>query len=400
MRVLTVGESPYLLTKLGKMNSSLLIKLKEDGHEISSAVWNLDISWFISDEEGNYQYDVGSETICSLFPFINNTEQSSTQLYEIMKRFRPDVVISIGGYKDSICVAPIKSLHPNLFSWIGIFAIDALPINENKTDIFNNVDFAICTTRRGKDEICKIIGENSCCYLPFGPDKEIFFEDRKTTKDTLNVICCSKNSQSSNIPCFLQAVAEASKIEPKISGYLHTNLYDVGDYDLHLLIDRFKAENNIKLPNRFVGLNDGFSNEEMRDLYNQADIVVDVSVKSSTGLSVLEGMATGCIPVCTNTLSIGEILNLIKDNKINIIPSYNFIGEDEENFVVGSVEGLRDILLELYRVKNKDLSFFERKKKESIEIVKGFSKSFFVEKVVKMIKDETIKQSKVTIESL
>jgi hypothetical protein len=58
MKILTVSSSPYLLTKLGKINSDILVYLKDKGHEISSLVWHLDPSWFFSmkNSEESYRY--------------------------------------------------------------------------------------------------------------------------------------------------------------------------------------------------------------------------------------------------------------------------------------------------------------------------------------------------------
>ena len=64
MKVLTIGESPYLLSKSGKIHAEIIRELKQSGHEVNSAVWNFDITWFAADEKGRYFYEDDEEQIC------------------------------------------------------------------------------------------------------------------------------------------------------------------------------------------------------------------------------------------------------------------------------------------------------------------------------------------------
>ena len=397
MRILTVGASPYLLTKLGKMNNDVLCVLKEQEHDIASAVWHLDPSWFTPDNNGIYYFEHDNKNICRLFPFMHLSEQSSTQLYEIMKSFQPDIVISIGDYHEMTCVAPVKSMYPQLFSWISVFTIDALPINENMREIFEHVDYALTTTKMGHKAVSDIV-HGDCEYLPYGPDHSIFYPLSKEKKDKeLTVISSEKNCQSTNIACFIKAISNTCS---GVRSYLHTNLYDLGDYDIHLLIDRFKATEKVQLPNRFVGLNDGYMPNELNEKYNLADVVVDVSVRSATGLTVLEAMSTGCIPVCTKVGALSEIVEMMPKEFQYFVPSYEYIGEKEESFFVASVEGLTCIINELYEMKiNRPDDFMEASNK-SIEISSRFSKENFVKRVIGIIKERKGQKSKVSIETL
>lgn len=396
MKILTVGASPYLLTKLGKMNRDILCYFKDQGHQVGGAVWHLDVSWFSPDKEGRFFFEQDGKTICDLFPFAYLVDQSSAQMYEIMKKFQPDVVISIGNYYEVAGIYPIKSMYPHLFSWIGIFTIDALPINENMKEIFEHVDYSFVTTRRAHEEIKKIVCNDSE-YCPYGPDHEHFYPIIGLRDDNLRVMSASKNSQAANLGCFIKGVAES---EEGISGYLHSNIYDIGDYDIHLLIDRFGAEGKIKLPERFVGMNDGYCLEEMNIEYNKSDVIVDVSVKSSTGLSVLEAMSTGCVPVCSAAGALEEILDEMPAEYKFVVPSYDFVGEKEEYFSVAFIEGLTKILNNLYYIKTAEPDKFAEMSKKCIEVAKKFSNKNLLKKVEEIIKEKVKSKSKITVENL
>ena len=397
MKILTIGASPYLLTKLGKMNNDVLCYLKNLGYEVGSAVWHLDTSWFSPDKEGTFFFEQDGEIVGNLHPFIHLSDRSSAQLYEIMKKFCPDVVVSIGDYYETLCVSPIKAMYPQLFSWIGVFTIDALPINETMREIFEQVDYSIVTTQSGYQAVREIVGDDSE-YIPYGPDHDNFYPiDGHRDNSRLRTICTSKNSQSTNIACFIKGVAET---KAGVDGYLHSNIYDIGDYDIHLLIDRFKAEDKIKLPGRFVGLNDGYSCQELNEEYNKSDVIVDVSVRSATGLSVLEGMSTGCVPVCTRAGALGEILKKMPEEYRFEIPSYEFVGEKEEYFFVANIEGLTKILNNLYDIKMLQPDMFAKMSQKSIEVASGFCRKKILQRLEEIIKEKVHSKSKISIETL
>jgi len=395
MRILTIGASPYLLTNLGKLHSDVIKYFKKAGHFVGSAVWHLDTTWFMGDEQNQFFYE-NNDNKSELFPFVNMVEQSATMIYEIMKKFQPDIVISMGDYEEHTCISPVRTLYPQLFKWIGIFALDALPVNQNEKEIIEGVDYAIATTKFGQKELARFIGEDSK-YLPYGPNKKIF-KDLQISKNEniLKIINCSKNSQSANLGCFLQACSMYKNED--ISTYLHTNIYDVGDYDIHLLLDRWGIEEDILLPERYVGLNDGYEEAEMNDIYNDCDVVVDVSVKSSIGISILEGMTSGCIPVCTDVGAIGEVVHQLPEDCKFFVPSYEFLGKKEESYFIASHRGLSDKITELYNIKIDDIDRFNYIRKKCIEIASKYNNENFVLGLEKIVEEAAENNSKITIE--
>jgi len=398
MRILTVCASPYLLTKLGRMNSCILRKLKEEGIEVASAVWHHDVSYFLPNNDGKYEFEKDNSVVCLLYPFHNYAEKNAPAVYDIIKDFNPDIVISIGDYTDTDFIFSIKALMPMSFKWISILAIDSMPINERRKEAFEFIDVAVVTSKMALEEIKKV-SKVETVFSYFGTDHNIFKKDKKIfpEKDKLRVISCAKNSQSSGTASFIKGVAEANKINNHIIGYLHTNVSDRGDYDIPLLIERFDASESVILPDNFVGLNDGISDFELNKEYNKSDVIADLSVRSSTGLTVLEAMATGCIPLYTDVGAIGEIGKMLSNEDLNI-QGNTYIGQFEEYYKIVSIEDFTEKLLKLYELKKDNVELFFNLNKESINISSLFSEDIFMKTIKDVIKRVGIIDRKVEVE--
>lgn len=399
MKVLTVGMSPYLLVHIGKINKSLICGLKKDGHVVASAVWHHDSSYFLPNDNGEHEFEQNGEVICRLYPFANYPEKNAPALYEIIKNFEPDVVISIGDYTDTDFIFSIKALMPNQFKWISILTIDSPPINEKRKEAFEFIDLAVVANKMALKEVKKI-SRVETRLIRFGPDHGIFYKDNDVIKEEANlrVMSCSKNSQASSTAVFMKSIVEANKIYNGITGYLHTNVSDRGDYDLDLLMNRFEAGNCVFLPDKFVSLNDGISDKDLNSEYNKSDIIVDLSVRSSTGLTVLEGMSTGCIPLTVDIGANGEVVGLI--DKSLIISSNTYIGQFEEYYEIPSPEDFTKKLIKLYELKRDNKDFVENLIRRSVDVSNQFSEEKFVEGIKDVLKNISIIDRKVEVEIL
>ena len=386
MKILTVSASPYLLTKLGRMNSCILRRLNESGMEVASAVWHHDVSYFLPRDDGKYEFEKDGKIICPLYPFHNYPEKNAPAVYDIIKDFNPDIVISVGDYTDVDFIFSIKALMPFSFKWINVLTIDSMPINERRKEAFEFIDVVIVTNKMAFEEV-KNISKVETILSYFGPDHNVFKKCEKIfpEKDKLRVINCAKNSQSSGTASFIKGVAEANRINKNIIGYLHTNISDRGDYDIPLLIERFNASESVILPDNFTGLNDGIVDSELNLEYNKSDIIADLSVRSSTGLTVLEAMGTGCIPLYTNIGAIGEIGNKLLNDNLSI-KSNTYIGQFEEYYEIVSIGDFTEKLLKLYELKKDNAEIFSNLSRESIYISNLFSEDIFIKTIKDVVK--------------
>jgi len=374
MKILTIGASPYLLVRNGKINADIINRLVFEGHDVSSAVWHHDEGYFMPSEEGVHSYEKDNKNICQLYPFSPKTDESSPFIYELMKSVQPEIVITIGDHKDTNFLYAIKAMYPNLFKWIAIYTIDCNGIPSQNKDAFEYADYIITTNEFSLKEISSFANVEGL-FIPYGPDK-VFKYDKSSKRDL--ILCSSRNAQSSNIASFLKSTSgvEFCKFIP----YLHTNMYDPGDYSIDSLKEKYKSE-YLQYTTDYCSIKEGITENKMVEIYNRSAIIVDCSIKSATGLSLLEGMACGCIPVGMDYGRIGEIISLMPEKYRFTVPYNIFVGQNEEEFAIICPNKLRMTLLE---IKNK-MGALQEASEAAINVANMFSNKSFVDKLLDII---------------
>jgi len=399
MRVMTFGASPYLLVRNGRMNADMLTQAKQEGHDVVSAVWHHDEGYFLPDDGGMHYFDDDNgERICELYPFLPTPNNSEALLYEIMKKTAPDVLISIGDYKEVDFVYSIKAMYPNLFKWIAILPIDCSRVNENRKERIEYADYVISTTEFGWNDIsnlCNIQGE----HISYGPNHDIFNIEKVDVSWNKSPVflCSAKNAQASNLGAFIMAMGSVEKSGNEVVGKIHTNLYDPGDYDLDLLLERYGAS-NCGLPEYFCSIKDSISDSELSKVYAHADFIVETSVKSATALGLLEAMAMGAVPIGMNSGRVGEIISLMPPQFQFFVPFETFIGSCEEEYSVISVEGLSRKIVELKKV-YEDIDLYLEASMAAVKVARRISNSEFRKRMTEVIEDVASKDSPIAVET-
>ena len=381
MKILTFGASPYINTNLGRINRSLLLSLKEAGHLVASAVWDHDLSWYLPDND-RYFFEHDEKQICQIYPFDNiNMEASAKFMYDVIFALNPDLVITSGDIEDMEYTFAIKSLYPEKFKWIAYLAIPAFPVSENKIDQLRMIDEIFVSTKRAKRELSKAGIESE--YCPFGPSDAYVDNQDNNRTDTFDVIVNAKNSTVSNIGNIFKA---AGTLDKRYSIYLHTNYSDPGEYDIDLLKSRYDKHDIIRLPEEFVGLNEGIPDEDLKSEYSKADAILDVSARSATGLTTLEAMRMGCIPLISQAGALGEIYNKFAPSQSLMLHGHDFISYGEtELCIVGSGE-IHTYLNLLRHIKQESPEELWNLMKEAKRVANGFSEKELSLKILKSLK--------------
>ena len=373
MRILTVSQSPYNLTSTGKINSILLSSLYKD-HEISSVVWDHNTSYYLPQEDNLYYYDSITDKKIEIVPISLQDNNKTQILFEHMKKFNPNIVVSIGDYFEINFISEIKKLYPNLFKWLGILTIYSLPINNDFIDSLSYLDEAILVNELSYNDFKnKFKLPNSCIKL--GVEGQNITEPI-TNHLKMKIVASSKNTQQSNIAAFISSVGKLGQ-NHDIEAYLHTNVNN-GDYDLIALKKEYDKNNVIKLPNEFVSFYDGIDHKEFINRLKNSDIIVDCSMSSCTGISVLEGMSVGCIPVCNSTNALLPII-LSFDPKLRfLIKDYKFIGPKEGILKIVDENDIYTNLKILYNIWETNKKEFYRIKENSIKITETYKMENFI----------------------
>lgn len=370
-KILIIGASPYLLTHNGRIHQSIISSLTSAGYYVESLVWHHDVSYFLPTELQEHFFEINRKRICRLHPFLGEKGQLPLFIYETMKKIQPSVVITIGASHESLDLWSIKSLYPHLFKWIAILTEGGSVINENYKEHFGYEDLVLCTTKNALDAVNALCAVK-CEYLPYGPDTAKF-HDLNIRSDIFGVMASGKNSQTSNLTATMKALSDS-----KIDGYIHTNIDDPGDNDLRLLLRRWGSNKIIGLPEyNFVSIREGISDSFMNELYNRYHVFVDISMQSSTALSLLEAMSTGCIPVGVGFGAIGEVISKLPPQFQKIVPHNLIIGPREEEYAVACPTGLKEAILSLDALFRCDKKMFAIAQEKSKEVANIFSKEEF-----------------------
>jgi len=390
MRILTIGPSPYLLASDGRIHRDIIISLTEAGHFIDALVVNHSVMYFLPSETGLHYFDLDGKRICQLFPFLGQKGEEPPFAFEAMKNSRPDVVITVGSYSDTDFIWSIKSIYPHLFKWVAVIPTGTDIINERHRLSLTYAD-AIITTTKLAEKAFNDAGLKAT-YIPYGPPSCVREpSDGLTTH--FKVLSLAKNSQMSNVPAFLQALQLSG-----LNGTLHTNIDDSGDYDIRLLIDRYKLKEKISIPKKYVSIREGISSESMESMYREHDTVVDCSLQSATGLTMLEAMAYGCIPVGVAFGAVGEILELMPDDFCFKTNYETFVGPHEETLAVIDTKELAASLRYIER-QRADIYWYKSAKETAVRVSKIFYKDYFTLKLKDVVELTVASENRLAVDS-
>lgn len=398
MRILTVGNSPYNNTSDSAVHSDLLKSLKNKGHNVSAAVWHHVSSYYMFDEDEKYWFEDGEEKICELIVLPAETSKVNV-LYEHMKVFQPDVVVSIGDYHEIDFVYAVKRMYPQLFKWLGVLTISSFPIKQAYKEALDYLDYAFCTSEEGLKSFQNLT-DVSCELQHFFPHREILGDTG--ISDTFNVVACLKNSQQSNLGMFLIVASGICKDHADIKFYIHTNVDDDGDYDLEYMRNKFDFPENLTFPDKFVSFYDGISQKELMRKFADADAFVDCSMTSATGLSAFEATLQGCIPLLSDT---GAHIDLLKSVSLSeytgLYPYYalsvvEFLGNKEGILNIVSQDELYRKIMKTYKLWKESPLYCVKLKTNCKKQAKGLMSDKLVKEIEKKAQD-LVRQNKLVL---
>jgi glycosyltransferase involved in cell wall biosynthesis len=345
-------------------------------------VFNHEIFYFLPEKDGQSFYEN-----VRLFPYEGQPNGEAVFAYEMMKKCGPHLVISIGHYNDAKFINEIKSLYPYLFKWIVVVTSGSRLINEKAKNALDYADHVIALNKGALGGLQGLLTK-PVSLVPYGPSDDFF--DKGENRG--GVLASCKNSQIANVPAFLDAMRGTN-------GSIHYNANDEGFYDIPLLNRRFKCENDISVPDKFVSVREGLTDIMMNDLYNRHGVFVDCSMQCATSISMLEAMRTGCIPVAVNTGASKDILSMIPEEYRFLVEGEVYIGENSEDYTIVPAHRLREVIQNvLVKLQNKD---WEQKARNTIKhLSRYFSKDNFLQEINTVVQDTIMAEESIVVDSL
>lgn len=390
MRILTIGPSPYLLARSGRINKDIMVSAAKKGHHVECLVWHHDVQYFMPNETNKHTFSSEGHQF-DLHPFMGRKGEIAAFTFEAMKTTQPQVVVTVGDYDETDFVWSLKSLYPNLFKWIAVVPSGTDTVSEKNRLALSYADRIVVTTKAALKAFSAV--KTAITYAPYGPNRKTFHPTGLPPSE-LSMLNMGKNSQMSNVPAFLKAAAETG-----VRATLHTNIDDGGDYDIRSLIKRWGIEDKVKLPDKFVSVREGLSDALVNQLYNGHHLIVDCSLQSATALTMLEGMSTGCIPVGMEFGAAGEVLGLVPKDFRFSVPFETFVGPKEEELAIISVKGLVGNIRKINERHLSDPEWMGAARLAAVEAARIFSEDSFAAVVSEILETVVASEHSIAVDS-
>lgn len=315
MKVLVIGLCPYLVTSRSKTMAVTMKYLYANGYQVAGAVWGHDETYFLPAEDGNLYYEFDGHKI-PITSFSRDGKEAMV-IYEIMKALKPDLVVTVGDYNDFSYMKAIKQLGEN-FKWLFLLMNYSAPIDEHSTELLDNVDGVLCSSEFGQKSIQDFCPTEICDFEYLGANRGNFYlRDEVDREDKFRIMASGKPSQVDNLPTIMEAVALVRSSFGEIDDielYLHTSLYDPGDYNLEQISTRFDPKKEfIKFPEKYVSLRDEMDTDELAIEMNRSDVFVSIPLVSASSMSVFDALACGCYPIMSDCGSNRNVAKLLEE---------------------------------------------------------------------------------------
>lgn len=311
MKILLLGLSPYLFTSRSQVLALIARYLYIHSHEVAIAAWGHDVNYFTPDENNRFYYtfdipENGSHSI-PLFPFFRG-EKEVISIYEILQNIQPDLIITVGDYGDFLYMKAIKAYCSSV-KWLFVFMNYSSPIDEQNVDLFENADHILCTSDFAYESISSFYkGETSVQYI----GRNSNYSNQNLSYNKFRIMAIGKPLQTDNLPMLMEAVSDIQKEREDVELYLHTSIYDKGDYNLEKIRNSFDPEHKfIFFPEKYVSLYDGLPSEELSYQMNLASLFVSIPFVSATSMNSFDAIACGCVPLLSDCGSNRNLIHLL-----------------------------------------------------------------------------------------
>jgi glycosyltransferase involved in cell wall biosynthesis len=323
-RILIVSDSPFLDTGFARVARETGIALSKDSRFTVAQV-----AWFHRDGDKLIPYQI----------FRTNGQPSDVyaqQSYpEIVKRFKPDLVLTIG---DIWMVEHIAG-HRRDHQLVGYFPIDGMPVPTRWIDVMKGFDHVVTFGPFGKRALRDSGAAFPIVSIPHGVDIDTFRprseEDRNLVRPMMTgklvgknfiVGCVARNQPRKQLPRLFKAwrrfvdpgiacqecgevihsaremptcpVCESTEVrrfdgKPDALLYVHAKPDDRSSSNLYELRDRFGLNGYVTMPSNLPFEGVGYSDERLSLLYNGMDLFTLPTGGEGWGLPILEAMSSG-----------------------------------------------------------------------------------------------------------
>ena len=359
MKILTCGISPYILLSNGNLHKNIIEHIYKKRFSIASLVWSHDTTLNVPTENGyTYEFLINEKKHqIPILPF-NRGKNESIEIYEHIKQLDPDCFLTIGKISDHLYIKAVKMFALQNKKWIAVITDGDVNLENEESQILDDADYIICTSFISYQKLKQIYSEK-IDFQFVGSDFKV--NQELISNEKVSVLGLGKTCQSDNLNAIIESVNDL-----EVDLRIHANTFEQGEIDLEFSKNNSDNE-NIFFPEKYVSVFDGFSKEEMCNIYKKTDIFVYSQMETNTLMSVFESISCGCFPLMIRTPTTEHLAYLLEEH-------FKIIKKDD--FLFNSIRLLNTGNSYLYIADSKDIAekiknFIEKHKK-----VKGIKKEF------------------------
>lgn len=198
------------------------------------------------------------------------------------------------------------------YKYLGIFPIEADPIDFKSSAIIMQMDKAFCISEFGRQEIAKLHLDVE--HLVIGLDCESWRQPSQEEREGIRnaygipqdefvVLTVADNQERKNLATSLKAFADFNKEVPNSRYVLVTRVDFFAGWSLDELANRLGIADKLMLVERGIGF------KELWSFYSMSDVFLLLSKAEGLGMPILEAMAVGLPVVGTNCSAFVEHLS-------------------------------------------------------------------------------------------
>jgi glycosyltransferase involved in cell wall biosynthesis len=311
MKILMLGDSPFIKTGFGIVNAIAFKELSDAGHEL-----------LVIGGQDTTEREIPNGTF---FPVKNQAIDSIgwTLVDSVVEEYAPDALHIIGDpatvtswlLKQSLYQLPITVYMP----------VEGAPLNQQWVDVLSQTpNLNIITCSNYGVEILRAAGLTAkMAYHGVSNDFAPMSADERDAKryavgwnDKFVIMCVAQNVERKQWGRLFEAVSILSKKYKDVILYAHTvpfNNYYLGGHNLPRLAVEMGIPDRVFFPQDHKRHNDaielrGVDKPGLIDLYNMADVFVLPSQVEGFGLPLAEAMACGLPVMHTNYGAGAEVI--------------------------------------------------------------------------------------------
>ena len=380
VRILTMGDDPRNNTGFGIVHRNIIRSLKES--TISDNYYIASIGWFSpthTDTRSNMSFQDGIpiENPDNIIETGSEENYGIDTFKKVLSYYNPTVLVTVG---DSWMIEGIPNFKKKYnFTWIHYLPIDGIEIPARFISTIDCTDKVIVYSEFGYNVLKEAKFDMSkVSIIGHGVDTETFKKESKEkareelgiNKDDFVVLWSGRNTPRKRIDLALKAFSmfisesltcsncsaiyfknhnsfesvknnniclccsgsNTMKYIPKkddVKLFLFTTTYDIG-FNIRELVIKYELNGKVIIPEEnSVGI--GFTDKDLVDIYNSADVFLNTSESEGWGMPIHEAMSCG-LPVVVPNFG-GYINDLVYHMENGFAYKYDYLDRDPSGYI-------------------------------------------------------------------